>query len=153
MRREASGEDLMSKSLRRSALCGVFLLCSPAALLAADVSNGVISGEADFNMYCASCHGEAGKGDGPKAFGLSTPPPDLTRLTARYGGFPRDRLAGLVDGRDPIPGHGSREMPVWGLWFKEEAAEGLGGSEGDEGSVARRVQNLLDYIATLQRAD
>jgi hypothetical protein len=101
-------------------------------------------------MYCANCHGEAGKGDGPKSFGLSMAPPDLTTLTARYGEFPRQRLVQLIDGRVPLPGHGTREMPVWGVWFKEEAGDGLGGAEGDDGSVARRVENLVDYIATLQ---
>jgi hypothetical protein len=41
-------------------------------------------------------------------------------------------------------------MPVWGVWFKQEAGDGLGGAEGDDGTVARRVANLIDYIATLQ---
>lgn len=112
-----------------------------------------VSGEADYNMYCASCHGEDGTGDGPKAFGLSGPLPDLTLLTQRNGSFPRERLAGLIDGRETIPGHMDREMPVWGVWFKEEAAAELGGAEGDEGSVARRVGNLVDYIASLQRSE
>jgi mono/diheme cytochrome c family protein len=138
----------MVKSRISAAILALALAAGPSQ--AADVSNGLISGEADFKMYCASCHGETGKGDGPKSFGLSSPAPDLTTLTARYGEFPRARLAELVDGRAPIAGHGSREMPVWGLWFKEEAADDLGGAEGDDGSVARRVENLLDYIATLQ---
>ena len=116
----------------------------------AEVSNAAISGESDFNMYCASCHGEDGKGNGPKAFGLGKPVPDLTTLTERYGSFPRERLAKLIDGREPMPGHGDREMPVWGVWFKEEAADELGGAEGDEGSVERRVENLIGYIETLQ---
>ncbi|WP_395684798.1 c-type cytochrome [Aestuariivirga sp.] len=136
----------------KSRISAVILALALAAgsAQAADVSNGLISGEADFKMYCASCHGETGKGDGPKSFGLSTPAPDLTTLTARYGAFPRERLAELVDGRAPLAGHGTREMPVWGVWFKEEAADGLGGAEGDDSTVARRVANLIDYIATLQ---
>jgi mono/diheme cytochrome c family protein len=112
--------------------------------------NAGVSGEHDFNMYCASCHGESAKGDGPKAFSLVKKPPDLTTLTQRYGEFPRDKLARMIDGRDPIPGHGEREMPVWGVWFKAESAEELGGAEGDEGSVKRRVDNVIDYIASLQ---
>ena len=133
-------------------LFGVLLLAlaCPASLHAADVTNEAISGEKDFNMYCASCHGEDGKGNGPKAFGLEKPVPDLTTLTERYSSFPRERMAKLIDGREPIAGHGDREMPVWGVWFKEEAAEDLGGAEGDEGSVARRVENLIGYIETLQ---
>jgi mono/diheme cytochrome c family protein len=122
----------------------------PVHLHAQEASNPAISGEADFNMYCASCHGEDGKGDGPKAFGLSKPVPDITTLTQRYGSFPADRLARLIDGRDIVEGHGDREMPVWGVWFKEEAAAELGGAEGDEGSVQRRVENLIGHIETLQ---
>ncbi len=126
------------------------LIASPA--YAQDAGNAGVSGEADFNMYCATCHGENGKGNGPKAFGLSKPLPDLSDLTERYGSFPRERLAKLIDGREVLEGHGDREMPVWGVWFKEEAAAELGGAEGDEGSVARRVENLIGYVETLQAA-
>jgi hypothetical protein len=130
----------------------LFGLMFPAAVQAQETSNAGVSGEADFNMYCASCHGEDGKGGGPKAFGLSKPLPDLTTLTIRYGSFPDEKLARLIDGRDPIEGHVDREMPVWGVWFKEEAAAELGGAEGDDGSVARRVENLIGYVETLQTA-
>ena len=128
-----------------------FAMLFPTTAHAQDTSsNAGVSGERDFNMYCANCHGESAKGDGPKAFGLSVRPPDLTRLTARYGGFPQDRLARLIDGREPLKGHGEREMPVWGKWFKAEAGQDLGGAEGDEASVKRRIANLIGYIATLQ---
>lgn len=140
----------MACSLSRPALLLFLAGLWPATALAQDTANAGVSGERDFNMYCASCHGETGKGDGPKAFSLAMKPPDLRTLTQRYGAFPRDKLARMIDGRDPIPGHGEREMPVWGVWFKEEAAQELGGAVGDEGSVARRVTNLIDYIASLQ---
>jgi mono/diheme cytochrome c family protein len=109
------------------------------------------SGEADFNMYCADCHGEDGRGNGPRAFVLTVPPPDLTRLAERHGGtFPREQVSALIDGRASISGHGSREMPVWGKWFKIEAEEGLGGAEGDEGSIRKRINALVDYLITIQ---
>jgi len=140
----------MGSTLFRPALALLLAGIWPASLHAQETTNAGVSGERDFNMYCASCHGETGKGDGPKAFSLAKKPPNLQTLTVRYGQFPRDKLARMIDGRDPIPGHGDREMPVWGVWFKEEAAEELGGAEGDEGSVARRVDNLIGYIETLQ---
>jgi len=31
-----------------------------------------------FGQYCATCHGDAGKGDGQNASNLTPPPPDLT---------------------------------------------------------------------------
>jgi mono/diheme cytochrome c family protein len=132
------------------ALLALIVLAAPVH--AQEDANAAVSGEADFNMYCASCHGEDGKGNGPKAFGLSKPVPDITTLTQRYGSFPRERLAKLIDGREPVAGHVDREMPVWGVWFKEEAAAELGGAPGDEGSVARRVENLIGYIESLQAA-
>jgi mono/diheme cytochrome c family protein len=72
------------------------------------------SAEAVFELYCAPCHGEDGRGNGPLAFGLSMSPPDLTTLTIRnHGNFPRERLARLIDGRDDIKAHTEeREMPV-----------------------------------------
>lgn len=140
----------MACSRFRPALALVLLGLAAGVARAEDTTPGV-SGEHDFNLYCASCHGVSGKGDGPKAFSLEKKLPDLTKLTRKYGQFPRDKLTRMVDGRDPIPGHGDREMPVWGVWFKEEAAQELGGAEGDEGTVKRRLDNLVDYIASLQK--
>lgn len=129
----------------------VLILLSGTSAMAEDSGNPGVSAEADFRMYCSECHGEDGKGDGPKSFGLSKPAPDLTKLKARNGGtFPRDSLAAVIDGRADIALHGGREMPVWGKWFKMEAAEDLGGAEGDENSIKRRVDNLIDYIEELQ---
>ena len=71
----------------------------------------------------------------------------MRRMRTKSGGIVGLRL---IDGREPMAGHGEREMPVWGVWFKQEAAAELGGAEGDDGSVERRVSNLVDYIATLQ---
>lgn len=140
----------ISSVLVRSAVALLAAGLLASAGQAQEASNAGVSGERDFNMYCASCHGDTGKGDGPKAFSLAVKPPDLQTLTQRYGAFPRDMLTRMIDGREPIPGHGDREMPVWGVWFKEEAAAELGGAEGDEASVARRVANLIDYIEGLQ---
>ena len=46
------------------------------------------SGEEIFMKYCAACHGESGRGDGPVAAGLATTVPDLTAISRHYGGFP-----------------------------------------------------------------
>jgi hypothetical protein len=109
------------------------------------------TGEHDFRLYCSDCHGEDGRGDGPKTFGLSGPAPDLTRLSERNGGvFPQERLQAIIDGRELLKNHGEREMPAWGTWFKMEAEEDLGGAEGDEGTVQRRITALIDFLETLQ---
>jgi mono/diheme cytochrome c family protein len=36
------------------------------------------AGKALYDVHCASCHGVAGKGDGPAGAGLNPPPSDLT---------------------------------------------------------------------------
>lgn len=109
------------------------------------------SGEAEFSMYCADCHGDDARGGGPRAFGLTIPPPDLTQLAERRGGaFPREHVTALIDGRASVSGHGSREMPVWGKWFKIEAEDGLGGAEGDEGSIGKRINALVEYLISIQ---
>jgi len=114
-------------------------------------SKAQASSEADFRMYCSGCHGESGRGDGAKAFGLSVKPPDLTGLKARNGGvFPRERLRRIIDGREDIKLHQDREMPVWGTWFKLEAEEGLGGAEGDNATVQKRIEGLIDFLESLQ---
>ena len=117
----------------------------------AESAGAEASGEHAFQLYCSNCHGDGGRGDGPMAFDLSVPPADLTKLSARNGGvFPRERLQGIIDGREIVKNHGDREMPVWGKWFKMEAEEDLGGAEGDEGTVQRRIADLIDFLETLQ---
>jgi mono/diheme cytochrome c family protein len=71
---------------------------------------------------CQGCHGLDGRGDGPAAASLRTPPADLTRLWQRYGTpLDRERLRAYVDGRGLLEVHGPREMPVWGDEFFEDA--------------------------------
>ena len=43
------------------------------------------SGAAVFAANCATCHGDAGRGDGPAATGLEPPPADLTDGTWTTG--------------------------------------------------------------------
>ena len=52
------------------------------ALRAEDKESGLTYsqslGKPVFAQYCATCHGDAGKGDGQNAFNLAPPPPDFT---------------------------------------------------------------------------
>ncbi|MGE0455991.1 MAG: cytochrome c [Vicinamibacteria bacterium] len=104
------------------------------------------AGASIFKANCASCHGPRGLGDGPMAGQLRYAPPDLTRLTARNRGrFPAELAARVIDGRDPVPGHGGPEMPIWGDAFLESR---FGYSREQ---VKERIRLLVRHLETLQR--
>jgi mono/diheme cytochrome c family protein len=97
-----------------------------------------------FKAYCAACHGEDGKGNGPAATALKTPPTDLTQLSKNNGGkFPDMKVASAIRGEGNIAAHGTPEMPMWGHLF-------WGMSHGHEGEVQQRVANLTKYVESLQ---
>lgn len=142
-------------SLRASlALCTVTLFLSTIFLAAQDAKPKVqhvpvpaaspASGKAMFKAYCASCHGESGKGDGPAAPALNKTPADLTMLAKKNGGkFPEDRLTSILKGQATVTAHGNGDMPVWGPLLKQV-------SHGGNAEVQQRVSNLTRYIETLQ---
>jgi mono/diheme cytochrome c family protein len=99
--------------------------------------------------YCQGCHGLAGRGDGPGAASLRTPPADLTRLFERYGTpLDRERLAEYIDGRRLTGPHNPREMPVWGREFFEDAP--AFGPEVVEDERRHLIEVLSAYLETLQ---
>jgi hypothetical protein len=76
---------------------------------------------------------------------MKKPPPDLTQFAARNGGvFPAALVAQIIDGRQPVTGHGGPDMPVWGDAFK---ASRLGSSEE---SVQARIKALVEYLEHIQ---
>ncbi len=102
------------------------------------------SGKAMFDSYCAVCHGKAGKGDGPAASAMKTPPTDLTALNHQNAGkYPASHVAAVIRGQAESPSHGSKDMPVWGPLFSSI-------SQGHEGQVQQRITNLVAFVETLQ---
>ena len=62
-------------------------------------------GQHYFVRYCSACHGMEGRGDGPAAVALRTPPADLTWIAQRRGGhFPVAEITASIDGRTVRPG-------------------------------------------------
>lgn len=106
----------------------------------------VEEGRRGFLTYCASCHGAAARGDGPVARDLRVHPADLTGLAKANGGtFPYDRVYRAVDGRTLVHGHGTSEMPVWGLNFQDR------GRDADQAAAVReRIRDLLAYLRSIQ---
>jgi mono/diheme cytochrome c family protein len=107
--------------------------------------NYVPSGKAMYKEYCASCHGVAGKGQGPFAPLLKVPPADLTTLAKRHDGkFPYDYVTAVLRfGPGPTILHGSADMPTWGPIFQYL-------DKNNEFAVQQRIKNLCNYLASLQ---
>lgn len=123
---------------------------APAASAQPAPDTAVASGADRYRQYCASCHGVDGRGGGPAAETLRTPPADLTRLSERWG-TPLDRaaLAELIDGRKSPRAHGPSDMPVWGerLYAGERPD-----SPAREAARRGTILLILEYLETLQRA-
>ena len=134
-------------ALAKAALLGA-LMIGPATALGAQqeaAGEGVRRGALTYRVYCRSCHGSEGRGDGPVAGDLKRPPPDLSLLADRAGGrFPALEVRRKIDGRDPVASHGPSEMPVWGLTF---ALRG----DGDRLRVEHRLDDLVALLRSLQR--
>ena len=72
-------------------------------------------GKSEYQSSCAACHGEDGKGNGPVSSQLKVPPSDLTVLAKKNNGvFPVKSVYEVIDGRQAVLAHGTRDMPIWG---------------------------------------
>jgi mono/diheme cytochrome c family protein len=101
-----------------------------------------LDGAENFKAYCAVCHGEKARGDGPAAKALKTPPADLTLLAKKNGGtFSQTDVEATIRGTKATSSHGTREMPMWGPVFRS--------MDGDD-TVTLRVHNLVQYLRSLQ---
>ena len=102
------------------------------------------SGHADYQVYCSSCHGTEGRGDGAIAKSLKQRPSDLTQLAKRNDGvFPAKKVFDTIDGRKATA-HGGPDMPAWGDVFAK-ATESAGAE-----NAAARIDVLVEYLQTLQ---
>jgi mono/diheme cytochrome c family protein len=101
-------------------------------------------GSVSFDLYCASCHGRNGRGDGPLAAALKARPADLTQLArTNQGAFPRDRVLAFVEGSERAVSHGSPEMPVWGPTLRA--------LDASDARVTVRLRNLVAFVESIQQ--
>lgn len=112
------------------------------------------NGRIEFMAKCAVCHGADARGEGPYAMFLTVEPTDLTQLAAGNGGtFPFGEVYSAIDGRANVDAHGTREMPVWGLEYNEEAKSyyrRLLGPVNAENYVTSRILYLIRYLESIQ---
>lgn len=131
----------MSTNLIFTTWCvGILLMIQTACF--AESAHERFLGESDYINNCVDCHGDDGKGNGPKAKQLGSTPSDLTLLSIQNGGlFPETAVYNIIDGRRVSDFHG-QEMPIWGERFQE--------LEGDDSVVDERINNLIDYLKSIQ---
>ncbi len=104
------------------------------------------SGVRLYQVFCSSCHGLTGRGDGPVAELFHGGVPDLAHLAARNGGkFPREAVRAAIDGREAFLAHGSSNMPVWGFEFYEGGSDRAARRRSDE-----MIDRIVKYIADNQ---
>jgi mono/diheme cytochrome c family protein len=131
----------------RSMISGLLLLALGASMPAVAQENG----QRDYLVYCSSCHGVDGRGNGPAVKVIpGFKPTDLTTLAKRNNGqFPQDEVRDVIDGRKALPGHNDfdTDMPLWGLQFQEE---GESFSAESEAKVTGRINALIAYIRSIQ---
>lgn len=107
----------------------------PASALAGDAA----AGKEKFQMFCMTCHGESGKGDGPGGAGLQPPPRDFSvgdfKFDADGNGKPgEDADLKLVITNGAAAYGGSPLMTPWGGAL----------TEAD-------IDNLVAYVRSLKK--
>lgn len=101
------------------------------------------SGSEMFLSYCATCHGNDGKGGGPAASALKKAPANLTLLTQKnHGKIPVLMVRNMIQGDTATAAHGSRDMPMWGDIFRSVST--------GQSVVDIRIRALTDYIEKFQ---
>ena len=113
----------------------------PVAILAVAASLGVAAaqngadpakGQVSFGLYCAACHGNAGKGDGPGAVALNPRPRDLT--DPKYMKALKDQYLFEVIAKGGSAFGKSPAMPPWNPTLKDQD-----------------IKNVVAYIRSLAK--
>lgn len=135
----------MTPTTTRSLITAGLLLAGLLLPRPVTAQSTAATGDYLFRTYCAACHGTSAKGDGPLAESMRRRPSDLTEIARRNKGvFPADEVFRIIDGRQPVRGHGGPDMPVWGDVF----ARSEGG--GNPAVVEARIKALVAYLEALQ---
>ena len=130
------------------------------ALIAFMSSSGLAqdfdAGKFEYQSSCETCHGADRKGKGPLSAQLRAPPADLTVLAKKNNGvFPVMHVYEVIDGRQAILGHGTRDMPIWGNRYTVEQNQIQQGLRNypyydPEATVRVRILSIIDYLYRIQ---
>ena len=107
------------------------------------------SGKHEFHQNCIICHGIDGKGNSimRNLNLLVENPPDLTQISKQHGGeFPFWMVYRIIDGREPVKGHNTPDMAIWGDLFTLQEGRAL----PSETKATGRILNLVHYLQSIQ---
>ena len=136
---------LLLASLAAVTVAGIGFAAQPTGKTIVYVQNEpATNGRMMFVSYCAPCHGMDGRGHGPVATSLRTPPTDLTQISRdNHGKFPMNHVMNVLGFGVNTPAHGTAGMPVWGQVFDR-----MNVSEPQVRIL--RISNLSRYLETIQ---
>ena len=141
----------MKTVLRNIAVAYALMTLALTAAFAGDKPVDV--GKLEYEGACASCHGTDGRGGGIVASQMSVRMPNLTQLAGNNRGvFPFDRVYQVIDGREEIKAHGTRDMPVWGQAFRRQSSVYFQNypAQDQESNARSRILALTEYLYRLQ---
>lgn len=144
--------------MKNPAFKGLIIASAIIAYTPCASAQDVDIGKGEYLSGCASCHGVDAKGNGPVSKELKTHPADLTALAKKNGGvFPFNHVYQIIDGRDAVGSHGTREMPIWGYRFtpphynlKYADDYILSPPASSEATVRSRISSVIDYLNRIQ---
>ena len=126
----------------------VIALLAPALLATPFCAQAAGAPNPNHEVYlklCSSCHGPAGKGDGPLAPMLTPKPSDLTQLAKKNGGeFNALAVYEAISGPHLAAAHGTSQMPVWGEVLRQEP----GGAEPRASEIS--LAKVVNYLRSIQ---
>jgi mono/diheme cytochrome c family protein len=132
-----------------SALLALLFALLPRSPVSAADKDVIAAGKKEFRHSCVLCHGLSGRGESVMTTMnlLTTKPPDLRTLQKRnHGTFPFWQTYRVIDGRQEIMAHGSRDMPIWGdVFIRQED-----GKIADDARAIGRILQLLYYLESIQ---
>ena len=119
--------------MKRTRGLAMFLIGCCAVMFGTTVSTHAADAEEGkklYGQYCASCHGQSGKGDGPAAAALNPKPRDHTDKAYMSSLTDDDMLkviknGGASVGKSPL-------MPPWGASLKDD-----------------QIKDVIAYVRTL----
>jgi mono/diheme cytochrome c family protein len=97
MRLAKFGKTLVALAVVSLFLCGTLARTARAA----DLANA----KKVYAEKCAKCHGDTGKGDGPKAKTLKKKPKDYTNKAEMAKLTDADLKKGMLEGKKPMPSY------------------------------------------------